>query len=42
MGKLKSLEVIYNSPMGVYYPGQQLQGTVIVELNEPVSMRGKF
>ncbi|XP_014665524.1 PREDICTED: arrestin domain-containing protein 3-like isoform X2 [Priapulus caudatus] len=42
MGKLKAFQILfYNTqPVPVYYAGQVLSGQVIVELNEPMSMRG--
>ena len=41
MGKLNMFDVILdNNPMAVYHAGQWIQGTVIVQLNEPMKMRG--
>ncbi|XP_060553147.1 arrestin domain-containing protein 3-like isoform X2 [Ruditapes philippinarum] len=40
MPKLRKLEITLNSPQVVYYPGQVIQGQVIIELAEDMKMRG--
>ncbi|XP_041369217.1 arrestin domain-containing protein 17-like [Gigantopelta aegis] len=40
MGKLTVFEIVLSNQQCVYYPGQMLQGHVIVELSEEMKMRG--
>lgn len=41
MGKLARFAINFSTNgAAVYFAGQTLQGTVIVELNEPMKMRG--
>lgn len=40
MGKLNVFTISLNSGRQVFYPGEQLSGHVIVELNEPKEVRG--
>ena len=41
MPKLRKLEITLNNPQIVYFPGQVIQGQVIIELAEDMKMRGK-
>jgi len=41
MGKLTHFDIFLNNPSRVYYAGQNLDGTVIVDLNDAMKMRGK-
>ena len=41
MGKLTNFDIFLNNPSRVYYAGQNLDGTVIVDLNDAMKMRGK-
>lgn len=40
MPKLDRLEIILNNPQVVYFPGQAIQGQLLVELNADMKMRG--
>ncbi|KAL4228239.1 hypothetical protein ACF0H5_013672 [Mactra antiquata] len=40
MTKLRRLELILTNPQMIYFPGQAIQGQVLVELNEDMKMRG--
>ena len=40
MGKLNCFEIILDHPMAVYLAGATITGRVIVDLNEPMKMRG--
>lgn len=39
MGKLKSFEIVFENPQGVFFTGQVMSGTVCLELTEPLTMR---
>ena len=41
MGKLNYFVITLNNPQSVYYAGQMLEGSVTVELNDAMKMRGK-
>ncbi|XP_071114939.1 arrestin domain-containing protein 3-like [Haliotis cracherodii] len=40
MGKLSVFKIALSNVQGVYFAGQMLQGHVILELNEPVKLKG--
>lgn len=40
MGKLTEFFINYDTNRQVYYPGEVLRGSVVVNLNEPMQMRG--
>ncbi|XP_053405768.1 arrestin domain-containing protein 17-like [Mercenaria mercenaria] len=40
MTKLRKFEITLNNPQVVYFPGQVIQGQVIVELSDDMKMRG--
>lgn len=42
MGKLSVFKIALSNVQGVYFAGQMLQGHVILELNEPVKLKGMF
>ncbi|XP_052278841.1 arrestin domain-containing protein 3-like isoform X2 [Dreissena polymorpha] len=39
MGKLNEFSIFLNNPQQVYYSGQQIDGTVVVDLNEAMKLR---
>ena len=41
MTKLRKLDILLNNPQVVYFPGQVIQGQVIVELSAAMKMRGR-
>lgn len=41
MTKLQRLEIALVNPQVVYFPGQSIQGQVIVELTDRMKMRGR-
>ena len=40
MGKLEVFGVSFDNEASVFYGGQVLSGAVVVQLNEPMNMRG--
>ncbi len=40
MGKLNEFQIHLTNLQGVYFPGQNLEGSVIVEQNDEMKMRG--
>ena len=40
MGKLTEFIIILNTQRVVFYPGEQISGQVVVNLLEPMDMRG--
>ena len=42
MGKLNEFSIFLNNPQQVYYSGQQIDGTVVVDLNEAMKLRCKY
>ena len=40
MGKLTEFIIILNTQRVVFYPGEQISGQVVVNLPEPMAMRG--
>jgi hypothetical protein len=42
MGKLKRFDILFENPQAVFFTGQVVAGTVVVELTEPMKMRGRY
>ena len=40
MGKLKRFQIHFDSPNGVYYPGQTVTGQVVLELKDEMKVKG--
>lgn len=42
MGKLEKFEIELDNLDGVYYPGQSMTGSIVVELSDSMKMRCKM
>ncbi len=40
MVKLKAFAVLFSNDQGVYYAGQVVEGQILIDLTEPMKMRG--
>lgn len=40
MGKIKRFEIVYSSESGVFYAGQPIAGKIVLELKEPLRIKG--
>jgi len=42
MGKIKQYEIQLDDPQLVYLPGQTINGKVVLQLSEDLSIKGKY
>lgn len=40
MGKIKRFDIVYSNESGVFYAGQPIAGKIVLELKEPLRVKG--